>query len=39
MKKIKSQNYLSKDIDDDLFCYYEETGELPTDWDKAHSHF
>ena len=30
MKKIEP-----KDIDDDLFCYYDETGELPTDWEQV----
>ena len=30
MKKIEP-----KDIDDDLFCYYDETGELPTEWEQV----
>ena len=30
MKKIEP-----KDIDDDLFCYYDEIGELPTDWEQV----
>lgn len=32
---MKYQTLQPKYIDDDLFCYYEETGELPTEWEQV----
>lgn len=32
---MKTQTIQPKDVDDDLVCYYDETGELPTEWEQV----